>query len=329
MTSQKNSVKIFDWLFYTVLIVAYISALTFIVWYVHYTWDYLRLPVEERPFHEKHAFIKPGGLWGHGFGIVGTLMLIVMHVYSIRKRFKLFRNWGSLKKWLHFHIFLGVTGSLLVIVHSTGKAHGLVALSFWSMVLVFSSGFIGRFFYGAIPRRATGLAYSLDEAADLSEEWGVGLKHVFARIGDAAKNIDSLESRLDVSRFIGTYVKPLANFNSLRNFNKPALYHLRPVWGLSHQMIREIEQYQSNDASWGYFLKSRHGEIRKRKHYLNRVVKSVRKVASLKRKVKRWKSIQARLYYWHVFHKPLSVVMYIVLFVHVYIAVKYGFVWIF
>lgn len=318
-----------DWGFYALLSIAYIASIGFIAWYLHHNWSYLRLPVEERPFHPKHPFVKPGGLWGHGFGIIGTLMLIVMHVYTLRKRYKIFRGWGSLKKWLHVHIYLGITGSLLIMVHSTGKAHGLVALSFWSMVLVFSSGFVGRFFYGAIPRRATGLALSLDEAEDLSEDWIIALKRRFARLGDAASHIGNLESRRDVSRFVGKYVKPISGVQTLRGSNEAGLVNLRPVWGLSHGMIREIKEYQSDEAGWRYFLKTRKSQLRKRSHFLKRNVKTLEKAASLKRKVKRWQAIQSRLYYWHVFHKPLSVIMYIVLFVHIYIAVRFGFVWIF
>jgi hypothetical protein len=332
MSHSKNSASKpnwFDWLFYTVLILAYAVSLTCIVGYVVYTWDYLVLPVEERPFHPKHALIKPGGLWGHGFGIIGSCMMIVMHVYSLRKRFKMFRGWGSLKKWLHFHIYLGVIGSLLVMVHSTGKAHGLVALSFWSMVLVFLSGFVGRFFYGAIPRRATGLAYSLDEAADISEEWGHELKRRFARIGDAAKQIDGLETRSQVQAFLAKYVQPFSSFSTLQKLNGPGLTQLRLIWGLNRQMIREMQEHQGNDISWKYFLKARRTALKRRERYSRRTVQTLRKTAGLKRKVQRWKSIQARLYYWHVFHKPLSVIMYAILFVHVYIAVKYGFVWIF
>lgn len=329
MDSQKIAGRISDWIFFSILSIAYVLSLAFIAWYVHYTWDYLTLLPVERPFHDKHSFVKPGGLWGHGFGVVGTFMITFMHVYSIRKRFKFFRNWGSLKKWLHFHIYLGIIGSLFVMVHSTGKVNGLVSLSFWSMVLVFLSGFVGRFFYGAIPRRATGLAYSLEEAADLSEEWSAGLKRSFAKIGDAAAQLDSLESRRDVNRFLGKYVKPISDVGRLRNFDETALSGLRPIWGFSRRMVREIKEYRTNEAAWKYFLQIRKTELRKRKSFLKRKIKTIEKAASIKRKVQRWKSIQARLYYWHVFHKPLSVIMYTILFVHVYVSVKYGFVWIF
>lgn len=329
MGSGKNSSRAADWAFYTVLTAAYLASLAFIAWYLAANRDYLRLPVAERPFHPRHALLKPGGLYGHGFGIIGSCMLILMHVYTLRKRFKIFRGWGSLKKWLHFHIFLGVIGSLLIIVHSTFKAHGLVALSFWSMVLVFSSGFVGRFFYGAIPRRATGLAFSLDEAEDMAEEWIRGLKARFARIGDAADRLGELESRRDVKRFVAKYVAPVSAVPALRPLSADGLAALRPLWGFSRPMMREIQQYRTDEAGWRYFLKTRKARLRRRSQHLKRVVRTIGKAASLKRKVKRWQSIQSRLYYWHVFHKPLSVVMYIVLFVHVYIAVKFGFVWIF
>jgi len=39
--------------------------------------QYYSLPVEERFFSTSHTELKPSGLWGHGFGIIGTLMMIV------------------------------------------------------------------------------------------------------------------------------------------------------------------------------------------------------------------------------------------------------------
>ncbi|HLP40789.1 MAG TPA: hypothetical protein VK465_04720 [Fibrobacteria bacterium] len=326
---EKKRARIADGIFYSILSLAYAASLAFIAWYLRHAWDYLILPVQERPFHELHSRFKPGGLWGHGFGIIGTAMILCMHVYSLRKRVKLFRNWGNLKKWLHVHIFFGVVGCLLIMVHTAGKAHGLVALSFWSMVLVFLSGFVGRFFYGAIPRRATGLAFSLEEAEELSEQRAASLQRGFARIGDAATHIASLESRGEVNRFLAKYVRPISDIRNLRKFNESGLASLRPLWGFSRRMLRDMGECRGDDASWNRFLKSRKLEIKKRTYFLKRKVKTLREAASLKRKVKRWQAIQARLYYWHVFHKPFSVIMYVVLGVHVYVAVKYGFVWIF
>jgi len=34
-------------------------------------YSYYNLPLEERFFNSSHILLKPGGIWGHGFGISG------------------------------------------------------------------------------------------------------------------------------------------------------------------------------------------------------------------------------------------------------------------
>ena len=43
--------------------------------------------------------------------------MVMMHVYSLRKRVKALRDLGSLRHWLQFHIFMGLQGALLVTYH--------------------------------------------------------------------------------------------------------------------------------------------------------------------------------------------------------------------
>jgi len=51
-------------------------------------YEYYSTPLEERFFNLNHAALKPGGNLGYGFGIVGTLMMIVgVSVYMIRRCF--------------------------------------------------------------------------------------------------------------------------------------------------------------------------------------------------------------------------------------------------
>ncbi len=119
-------------------------------------YQYYNAPIEERVFLAQHAALKPSGLWGHGFGIIGSLMMIFgVAIYMIRKRTKLM-NFGFLKHWLEFHIFLCTVGPILVLYHTAFKFGGIVAVSFWSMVAVVLSGVVGRFLYVQIPHTIQG-----------------------------------------------------------------------------------------------------------------------------------------------------------------------------
>ena len=130
--------------------------------------------VGERFFHPDHVKLKPSGIWGHGFGILGSLFMILgVSLYMARKRYRYLYRFGILKHWLEFHIFLCTLGPILVLFHTSFKFGGLVAISFWSMVAVFLSGIIGRFIYIQIPRAIDGRELSDDEVRDTIKDGSV------------------------------------------------------------------------------------------------------------------------------------------------------------
>jgi hypothetical protein len=80
-------------------------------------------------------------------GCLGFGLMVIMNLYTVRKRFQPFRQYGKLQAWLDFHIFCGILGPILIVFHANFKVTGLVAISFWSMVIAGSSGVLGRYFY--------------------------------------------------------------------------------------------------------------------------------------------------------------------------------------
>jgi hypothetical protein len=97
------------------------------------------------------------GLVGHGIGILGfTLMLMTETLYSLRKR-STRRAWGRMSDWLRFHIFTGIVGPYMVLLHSAWTFNGLAGLLLLLTGLVVASGFFGRYIYTAIPRTADGV----------------------------------------------------------------------------------------------------------------------------------------------------------------------------
>ena len=56
-------------------------------------------------------------LWGHSIGVLGfVLMLMTEVLYSLRKR-SMHARWGRMSDWLEFHIFTGLVGPFLVLLH--------------------------------------------------------------------------------------------------------------------------------------------------------------------------------------------------------------------
>jgi hypothetical protein len=109
------------------------------------------------------AIPAASGLFGHGIGILGfVLMLATETLYSLRKRSRRAR-WGRPASWLRFHIFTGLVGPYMVLLHSSWKFNGLAGLVMLMTVVVVVSGFIGRYIYTAVPRNADGLMLEADD----------------------------------------------------------------------------------------------------------------------------------------------------------------------
>ncbi|MBI5182131.1 MAG: hypothetical protein HZA06_04365 [Nitrospirae bacterium] len=104
---------------------------------------------------------------GHWVGYAGGGMMVFTQVYTIRRRMNFLQGIGARKAWLDLHIYLGLIGPTLIAYHTTYKLGGIVAVSFWSMVVVMVSGIMGRYIYVQIP---VGIADNEDELNRLKVE---------------------------------------------------------------------------------------------------------------------------------------------------------------
>jgi hypothetical protein len=111
---------------------------------------------------------RGGQPFGHWLGIIGTLLMVATEtLYSLRKRTVLFQRAGPVRYWLSAHIFMGIVGPFLVLMHSAFEFRGLAGLALGLTVLVAMSGFLGRYLYTAIPRTLAGAETSTQELLDV------------------------------------------------------------------------------------------------------------------------------------------------------------------
>ena len=91
---------------------------------------------------------------GYALGIAGGSMMLFLLAYPVRKRTRTrSRAAGSIGFWFRLHMFLGLAGPLAILFHSRftfGALNSAVALG--AMIIVASSGLIGRFFYSRVHR---------------------------------------------------------------------------------------------------------------------------------------------------------------------------------
>jgi len=100
-------------------------------------------------------------LWGHSLGILGFILMLMTEVlYSLRKRSNRAR-WGRMSDWLEFHIFTGLVGPFMVLLHPGFQFKGLAGVLSLLTVLIVISGFVGRYIYTAVPRTADGMEIDL------------------------------------------------------------------------------------------------------------------------------------------------------------------------
>ncbi len=264
----------------------------------YFGFSYYSLPLEERFFHNAYKALKPGGFWGHGLGILGTLCIIIgVLLYIARKRWRILSRLGLLKHWLEFHIFLCTLGPILILFHTSFKFGGLVAVSFWSMVAVFLSGVIGRFIYIQIPHTIEGREMSLNEVQEMKTNIGTVLTESYS-LDDESLNLIVESTKKKVERY-------QANFfmRFVRNFIK------------DQRTIRQVRSViRRNNLSRS-----------ERKNLLH----LIRHEITLNRKIERLVMMQNLFKYWHVAHLPFAFVMLVIMLIHVTVTIVLGYRWIF
>jgi len=96
--------------------------------------------------------------------VTGGVMMLVLFTYPLRKYVRFMQGLGKVRWWFWLHLFLGIAGPWLILVHSgfhVGSLNAGVAL--YSMGIVVASGVIGRFIYVRVHRGLHGEQTSLRE----------------------------------------------------------------------------------------------------------------------------------------------------------------------
>lgn len=263
-------------------------------------YDYYTTPLVDRPLHPDHEMLKPTGFIGHGLGIIGSLMMITgVSVYMTRKRVRKFFNIGYLKHWLEFHIFLCSVGPLLILFHTSFKFGGIVAISFWSMAAVVLSGIIGRFIYVQIPRTIQGQELSMGDLNKLNEDLSKKLKHDFELNGNYFRKLESFADPkkfkdISLAKSFVFLIKDYFNIRKILRSLKSELVKM----GLPGSEIKEY-------------------------------LKTAKSKMIITRRIGMLRTMQKLFRYWHIAHLPFAITMFVIMLIHVAVAILFGYTWIF
>ena len=262
--------------------------------------EYYTIPIQDRPFHPQHDSLKPTGLFGHGFGIVGTILILSgVTLYSSRKRLRVFSGLGNIRYILHIHMLLCLFGPALVLFHTTFKFGGLVAVSFWSMAAVVASGVIGRYLYVQIPKEISGNSLSIVELQKEYTALGEAIKIGLARDGSILEKIDAIARPPDSPGSMG--LLDVLRFFVVSDLTRRTKQRL---------LFQRLQNRTEDPAA-----------IKRLQHLASRRIVMGRRIAFLEQ-------IQQLFHYWHVIHLPFSIVMVVILSIHVGVAIVFGYRWI-
>jgi hypothetical protein len=231
-------------------------------------------------------------LFGHSIGILGfTMMMMTETLYSLRKRSRSAR-WGRMADWLEFHIFTGIVGPYLVLLHSSWKFNGLAGVVMLLTVAVVGSGFLGRYIYTAVPRSADGvevearlLEEQIAEADAVLQSW---FNAPESALRDLARNFSSapVGSAGQFSLLVG---RGILDWNYQLNW----WLERRRLDGRQRAQARQLEKLLSRRRSLEVQLAS---------------LAVARRLLAL----------------WHAIHIPLGMVLFSAAIIHIVAAVYYA-----
>jgi len=120
-------------------------------------WEYYQLGRLHRSSHALHRTLAATGTGGLVFGIVAGALFVSNLLYLARRHCQRLSNWGTLRRWLDWHVLSGLLGSALVPVHAAFEMRSYLGQTcVWSLIVVVITGLVGRYLVTLVPRSAAG-----------------------------------------------------------------------------------------------------------------------------------------------------------------------------
>jgi hypothetical protein len=229
--------------------------------------------------------------FGHSLGIIGfLLMLFTETLYTWRKRSRSAR-WGRMSSWLQFHIFTGLVGPYMVLLHSSWKFNGLAGIVMLLTVIIVVSGFLGRYIYTSVPRSADGIELEAGELERQMREADAALQSGLAASPQA---LQVLSQRLAAPGGSGSGAALIL----ARSFQE---------WGLR----------------WSWWNTRRRLDAGTRRQAAQ-LEKLLRRKRVLKRQLSSLAMARRMMGLWHSVHIPIGMALFTAAFIHIVAAIYYA-----
>jgi hypothetical protein len=285
---------------------AALCAFTVLIGIAHYGLSYYRIPLEQRVSSPLHNLLRPSGAVGLRLGQLGFVLMLVVYLYGIRKRWPWLRSVGNTRHWLDFHILMGIAAPLLITFHSSFKLQGIAGVAFWIMWTVVMSGFVGRYFYGQIPRSLNAAELTMKEM-------------------ETART--ALAERLATQRLLtGRDLAPLLQTPAFEEVQRMSLLQALGTM-LVQDLTRpfQVSRLRRKSLSFGQVLLSLGGMLPFASPDLEEVIANVRKQSWLTMKIAFLGKAQVVFHLWHIVHRPFSYSLAVLVLLHIVTALILGY----
>ena len=261
---------------------------------------YYALPIAERVRHPFHAWLRPSGYVGQSAGIVALAIFIFLWLYPLRKKYRRLAFTGTVARWLDVHVAAALVLPLLVTIHAGWRFGGVIGLGFWAMMVVWSSGIIGRYIYARIPRSRSGVELDRNEIAAARKRL---LEQIASETG--------LDAGL-VERTLATDTPPigLGALGTLR--------HMIADDRSRRRAARRLRELCATQGAGGRGRQSRN---------VRRAVALARQEMALTQQARLLDATHDLFRYWHVAHRPVAIGALVAVLVHVGVVVAVGATW--
>ena len=244
--------------------------------------------------------IDPGEGIGYMLGIAGAVPMVLLLLYSFRKRLRFMRSLGATKYWFRAHMMFGVIGPVIILYHSNfqvGSLNSQVAL--FCTLLVAASGIIGRYLYTQIHHGLYGRKASLRELT--------------AQLSTSAAQLSSRDGFIDeIREELGELShQALTPPHSIwESIYRPAVMGLRTRW-LYYRMSWSVRRKLIARSVVSPIVAQHRERLTKvTQKFLREHLRQTRKVSQF--------SAYERLFsLWHIVHVPFFCMMVVSAIVHV------------
>lgn len=245
-------------------------------------------------------YITPKRGFGYALGIIGGSLMLLLFLYSARKRIPWLKLMGPTAGWFRYHMVLGVLGPLCILYHANfglGATNSNIAL--FSMLTVAGSGLIGRYIYARIHHGLYGSKLSLGELRKGAESLRAN-GGAFTFLPELVGRLESAERRLLAS----SGKMPLLGIAKLMATAAVSFAERQRLHGYVRRSLREAAAQSKTVAAQRKRLR------RTAFLYIDRRLAATRRVAS-------FEAYERLFSLWHALHLPLIFLMLVAGTVHV------------